>query len=104
MQPMPQTCVDMDETNTRWRRHQLRQTLVGTGVVGAVIGVVPWLALLLLGSGRTAAHARPLLLQALDAGLFVLTCVVVCIVAFGLLPMLVQYAFVGAMRRWTGRD
>lgn len=87
-----------------WQRHQLRQTLIGTGVVGVVIGVVPLLALLLLGSGRTAAHARPLLWQALDAGLFVLTCVVVCIAVFGLLPMLVQYAFIHAVRRWSGRD
>jgi hypothetical protein len=75
-------------------------------LVGAVIGVLPWLAMLVLGSrGRAGAvPARPLLLQLWEAGLFVLVCVVGCVVLFGLLPMALQYAFIRGARWWTGRD
>lgn len=90
----------------RWQRDQLRQTVIATGVVGAAVGVLPWVGMLVLGAGSRmgAVHARPWLAQLLDAGLFVLMCVVCCVVVFGLLPMALQYAFICGMRWWTGRD
>lgn len=89
-----------------WQRHQFRQTVIATGVVGAVVGLLPWLAMLVLESGGRGGppHARPLLLQALGAGVFVLACVIGCVVVFGLLPMALQYAFIRGVRWWTGRD
>ena len=80
--------------------------MIGTGIVGAVIGVLPWLAMLVLGSSGRAGTVplRPLLLQLWEAGLFVLVCVIGCVVLFGLLPMALQYAFIRGARWWTGRD
>lgn len=98
--------METQSAGRTWQRRQLRQTLIATGAVGAAIGIVPVLACLALGSRRIAVadHMRPLSLQALDAVLFFLASVAFCMVVFGLLPMLVQYVFVRAMRRWTGRD
>ncbi|KAF1727437.1 hypothetical protein [Pseudoxanthomonas japonensis] len=98
--------MEQQDERRIWQRRQLRQTLIGTGVVGAVIGVAPLLLAFVLGSGRVAmgGHARPLSLLAVDAVLFVVVAVVFCMVVFGLLPMAVQYAFIRGARWWTGRD
>lgn len=85
---------------------QLRQTIISTGTVGAVFGMVPVLAVLAFESeyGRHAAQARSLLMQAFDLGLVMVASVVFCILCFGLLPMALQHGFVWLVRRWTGRD
>ena len=87
-------------------KRQLRQTIISTGVAGAIFGLVPVLAILAFASeyGRHAAPARSLLFQALDLGLVVVASVGFCIFCFGLLPMALQHGFVWLMRRWTGRD
>ena len=90
----------------RIEKRQFRQTIISTGVVGALFGLVPVLAMLALESehGRQAVPARSLLIQALDLGLFVVASVVFCILCFGLLPMALQHGFVWLVRRWTGHD
>lgn len=90
----------------RIEKRQFRQTIISTGVVGAIFGLVPVLAILAFESeyGRHAAPARSLLIQALDLGLVVVASVVFCIFCFGLLPMALQQGFVWLVRRWTGRD
>lgn len=78
---------------------------MGTGVVGAVIGLAPLLLALVPGSGRIATGdpARPLSLLGVDAALFFAAAVVACMVVFGLLPMAVQYASIrGALVDGTG--
>lgn len=96
-------------TSTRqrmWQGRQLRQTVIATGVVGAVVGTLPWLGMLAFDAiGRSGAiHTRPLLPQLAEATAFVLACMVGCIVLFGLLPMALHYAFIRGVRWWTGRD
>lgn len=88
-----------------WQKRQLKQTIIGTGVVGAIVGVLPALGLIAFRAdyGAAAAQARPLVLQVLDLGLVFLGSVVFCIAVFGLLPMALQYAFAWCVRRWTGR-
>ena len=98
---MRRNSIGAAESGLSWQRRQLRQTIIGTGVVGAVVGGLPLLAAFLLAFGRTTAvPVRSPILQMLDAGLFVMACIAV----FGLLPMLVQYVFIHVVRRWTGRD
>ena len=94
------------KTRMSWQRRQLGQTIIGTGVIGLIIGLLPLMGVLVLGSRRivVADHARPLLLHMLDGVLFLLASVVFCIVLFGLLPMALQYAFIRGVRWWTGRD
>lgn len=89
----------------RVNRRQLRQTIISTGVVGAIFGLVPVLAIVAFESeyGRHAASARPLLAQAFDLGLVLLGGIAFCIVFFGLVPMAIQHVFVWLVRRWTGR-
>ena len=84
---------------------QFRQTIISTGVVGAVFGAVPVLVLLVsfFTHGRTPAPSRPLLAMSLDLGLIFIGCMAFCILFFGLVPMAVQHAFVYVVRRWTGR-
>jgi len=102
---MRRNSIGAAESGMSWQRRQLRQTIIGTGVVGAVVGGLPLLAAFLLAFGRTTAvPVRSPMLQMLDAGLFVMACVMACIAVFGLLPMLVQYVFIHMVRRWTGRD
>jgi hypothetical protein len=87
-----------------WQRRQLRETIISTGVVGAVIGALPALSLVASRSeyAHPAAQVRPLVLLAMDVGLVFLGSIAFCIVVFGLLPMALQYAFVWCVRRWTG--
>jgi hypothetical protein len=96
-------------TSTRqriWQWRQLRQTVIATGVIGAVVGALPWLGMLVFDTGGRSGvvHARPLLSQLVEAAAFVLACVVGCVVLFGLLPMALQYAFIRGVQWWTGRD
>ena len=90
---------------TLMEKKQLRQTIVSTGIVGALFGLVPVLAILAFESeyGRHTAPARSLLIQAFDLGLIVVASAAFCILCFGLLPMALQHGFVWLMRRWTGR-
>ncbi len=98
--------MNPQKTRMTWQRRQLRQTIIGTGAVGLIIGLLPLAGILLLGSRRVvvADHVAPLSLQVLDGVLFLLASVVFCIVVFGLLPMALQYAFLRGVRWWTGRD
>ena len=91
---------------TRFDKAQLRQTIISTGVVGAVFGLVPVLAIVAFESeyGHHAAPERSLLIQVLDLGLVLVASVAFCIFCFGLLPMALQHGFVWLVRRWTGRD
>ncbi len=83
---------------------QLRQTIISTGTVGAVLGVLPVLAMLALrGHSRFPAPPRSLISQAFDLGLVFVASVCFCIFFFGLLPMAFQHGFVWLVRRWTGR-
>ncbi|WP_282269891.1 hypothetical protein [Stenotrophomonas sp. PS02298] len=88
-----------------WQRRQLRQTIISTGCVGALFGVLPVLALLAssLEHQHHSNHSRPLIAQALELGLLFFGCILFCVIIFGLLPMAVQYCFVWMVRRWTGR-
>lgn len=90
----------------RMEKRQLRQTIISTGIVGAIFGLVPVLAILAFESehGRHAAPARTLLIQALDLGLVVVASAAFCIMCFGLLPMALQHGFVWLVHRWTGRE
>ncbi|MFT3668780.1 MAG: hypothetical protein QM795_09425 [Pseudoxanthomonas sp.] len=90
----------------RIEKRQFLQTIISTGAVGAIFGLVPVLAILAFESeyGRHATPTRSLLMQALDLGLVVVASVVFCILCFGLLPMALQQGFVWLVRRWTGRD
>jgi len=85
---------------------QFRQTIIGTGVVGAIFGILPVFGELALRSehGRLPDTSRSLLLIGLDLGSLFVASVGFCIVFFGLLPMAILHGFVWLMRRWTGRD
>ena len=89
----------------RIEKRQLRQTIISTGVVGAIFGLVPVLAVLAFESeyGRHAAPARLWLVQAFELGLVLLGSIAFCIVVFGLVPMALQLGFAWLARRWTGR-
>ena len=89
----------------RIEKRQLRQTIISTGVVGAIFGLVPILAVLAFESeyGRHAAPARSWLVQAFELGLVLLGSIAFCIVVFGLVPMALQLGFAWLARRWTGR-
>ena len=95
-----------DARHVAWKRRQLRQTLIATGVVGAVIGLVPLLVGVLLAPTRIFAgdQIRPVSLQLMDGALFLLASIVFCVVVFGLLPMVLHIAFIRCTRWWTGRD
>lgn len=86
--------------------HQFKQTLISTAAVGALMGAVPVLALLLLParSRLPVAPSATLLMHGLDLVMMFLGCVVFTVVVFGLVPMAMQYLFVRAVRAWTGRD
>ena len=88
-----------------WQRRQLRQTIISTGCVGALFGILPLLALLVssVEHQHLPSHSRPLMAQALDLGLLFAGSVLFCIITFGLVPMAVQYCFIWMVRRWTGR-
>jgi len=90
----------------RIEKRQLRQTIISTGVVGAIFGLVPVLAIVAFESeyGRHAAPERSLLIQALDLGLVVVASAAFCILCFGLVPLALQHGFVWLVRHWTGRD
>lgn len=88
---------------------QLQQTLVGTGAVSAVLGLLILLAGFAVSSdtGRAAASGPGSIhwtLVVRDAIAVMLACVGGCVVLFGLLPMALVRSFAWAMRRWTGRD
>ena len=82
-----------------------RQTIIGTGVVGAVFGAMPVLALLFSAftHGLGSEPSRSLLAMSLDLGLIFFGCIAFCILCFGLVPMALQHGFVYIVRRWTGR-
>ena len=84
---------------------QFRQTIIGTGVVGAVFGAMPVLALLFSAftHGLGSEPSRSLLAMSLDLGLIFFGCIAFCILCFGLVPMALQHGFVYIVRRWTGR-
>jgi hypothetical protein len=84
---------------------QIRQTIISTGTVGAIFGMVPVLAVLAFESeyGSHAAPARSWLVQAFELGLVLLGSIAFCILVFGLVPMALQLGFVWLARRWTGR-
>lgn len=88
-----------------WQREQLRQTIISTGCVGALFGILPVLGLLAFRSEyqRFPTYSRPLIAQALDVGVLFFGSVLFCVVVFGLLPMALQYCFIWVVRRWTGR-
>jgi hypothetical protein len=88
-----------------WQRRQLRQTIISTGCVGALFGILPILGLLASRSElqHLPSHSRPLFAQAIDLGLLFVGSVLFCIIVFGLLPMAVQYVFIWMVRRWSGR-
>jgi len=87
-----------------WQREQLRQTIISTGSVGALFGILPVLGLLAFRSEyqRFPSCSRSLVAQVFDAGLLFFGSVLFCIVVFGLLPMALQYCFIRVVRRWTG--
>lgn len=89
-----------------WQREQLRQTIISTGSVGALFGILPVLGLLAFRSEyqRFPSCSRPLIAQVFDVGLLFFGSVLFCIVVFGLLPMALQYCFIRVVRRWTGRS
>jgi len=84
---------------------QFRQTIVSTGAVGAVFGILPVLGALAWRSeySRNSGPPSSFLSQAFDLGLVFLASIAFCILFFGLLPMAVQHGFVWVVRRWTGR-
>ena len=84
---------------------QFRQTIISTGAVGAVFGIVPVLGLLAFRSdySHIPGQSRPLFAMAIDLGLMFFASIAFCILFFGLLPMAVQQGFVWLVRRWTGR-
>ena len=83
---------------------QLRQTIISTGAIGALLGVLPVLASLAFrGYSRFPAPPRSLISQIFDLGLVIVASVCFCIFFFGLLPMAFQHGFVWLVRRWTGR-
>ena len=83
---------------------QLRQTITSTGTIGALLGVLPALAMLAVrGHDRVLAQPRPLISQVFDLGLVFVGSVCFCVFFFGLLPMACQHGFVWLVRRWTGR-
>ena len=83
---------------------QLRQTIISTGTIGAVLGVLPALAMLALrGHDLLPAPPRSIISQVFDLGLVFVASVCFCIFFFGLLPMVFQHGFVWLVRRWTGR-
>ena len=67
---------------------QFRQTIIGTGVVGAVFGAMPVLALLFSAftHGLGSEPSRSLLAMSLDLGLIFFGCIAFCILCFGLVP------------------
>ena len=75
---------------------QFRQTIISTGAVGAVFGIVPVLALLAFRSdySRIPGQSRSLLAMTFDLGFMFFASIAFCIVFFGLLPMAVQHGFV----------
>lgn len=85
---------------------QFRQTIISTGAVGAIFGIVPVLAVLAFRSeySRLPVPARSLLAQAFDLGLAFSGSIAFCIFFFGHLPMAVQHGFIWLVRRWTGRN
>ena len=88
-----------------WQREQLRQTVISTGCVGALFGILPALGLFAFRSEyqRLPSYSRPLIAQALDVGLLFIGSVLFCVFVFGLLPMALQYFFIWVVRRWAGR-
>ena len=84
---------------------QFKQTLISTGCVGAVFGVIPALAVVAFPSdyATNAAQSTSFTDQAVGLALVFVGSILFCFVFFGLLPMALQYAFVWLVRRWTGR-
>ena len=84
---------------------QLRQTIISTGAVGAVFGILPVLGTLAWRSeySRNPSPSPSFLSLAFDLGLVFVASVAFCILFFGLLPMMVQHGFAWVARRWTGR-
>ncbi|MGE8288061.1 MAG: hypothetical protein ACN6RG_08880 [Stenotrophomonas sp.] len=84
-------------------RSQLQQTILSTGVVGALFSAVRVLFLLasLLTDPPTGMPPRVLVQQAMELALLFCAGVVLCITLFGLLPMAIVHAGVWLMRRWT---
>ncbi|MBX3712245.1 MAG: hypothetical protein KF800_09825 [Lysobacter sp.] len=84
---------------------QFRQTIISTGAVGAVFGILPVLGAFAWRSeySRNPGPPPSLFSLAFDLGLVFIASVAFCILFFGLLPMAVQHCFVWAVRRWTGR-
>ncbi|WP_162375217.1 hypothetical protein [Pseudoxanthomonas sangjuensis] len=84
---------------------QFRQTIISTGAVGAIFGIIPVLGILAWRSeySRNPSPPPSFLSQAFDLGLVFFASVAFCILFFGLLPMAVQHVFVWAVRRLTGR-
>ena len=87
------------------QRDQFRQTIVSTGCVGALFGILPALASLAIRSERVHAGPGPIFTVAAvtDFAAMFAGSVIFCIVVFGLVPMAVQHGFVWFVRRWSGR-